>query len=170
VCWIGKRGAFAILPRVIRIIWLLLACCVLAPTAAQALPKPPPVKDGVSCHLDLKKTYPVAKVARSGLPLKVTCDGAAHFLPALDFIAGTVQSREFTQAYGHSVPAQIAFSHEVRLRAAGSDSQRGKLLKVARRIVQKHKRTRILLTLAVEREDGYLWSEPALNRRITLVR
>jgi hypothetical protein len=149
---------------------LLLACSVLAPATALALPKPPPVKDGVSCHLDLKKTYRVAKVARDGLPLKVTCDGAAHFLPAIDFIAGTVQSREFTEAYGHSIPAQIAFSHEVRLHGAGSNSQQGKLLKVARRIVQKHKRTRILVTLAVEREDGYLWSEPALSRRITLVR
>jgi hypothetical protein len=28
----------------------------------------------------------------------------------------------------------------------------------------------VLVTLAVEREDGYLWSEPKLNRRITLVR
>jgi hypothetical protein len=35
---------------------------------------------------------------------------------------------------------------------------------------QRHKKTRILVTLVVEREDGYLWSEPALNRRITLVR
>ena len=26
------------------------------------------------------------------------------------------------------------------------------------------------IPLAVEREDGYLWSEPKLNRRITLVR
>jgi hypothetical protein len=127
---IGKWGAFAILAHLIRIFFLLLACFALAPAAAQALPKPPPVKDGVSCHLVLKKTYPVAKVARSGLP----------------------------------------YSHEVRLPGAGSASQRGKLLKVARRIVQRHKRTRILVTLAVEREDGYLWSEPALNRRITLVR
>ena len=67
------------------------------------------MKDGVSCHLDLKKTYRVAKVARSGLPLDVTCTGG-------------------------------------------------------------HARTRVMVTLAVEREDGYLWSEPKLNRRITLVR
>ena len=38
------------------------------------------------------------------------------------------------------------------------------------RILGKHKKTRVLITLAVEREDGYLWSEPKLNRRITLVR
>ena len=59
-----------------RTISLLLACSLLAPAVAHALPKPPPVKDGVACHLDLKKTYRVAKVARAGLPLDVTCDGA----------------------------------------------------------------------------------------------
>jgi hypothetical protein len=42
------------------------------PRAAEA----PPVKDGVACHLDLKKTYRVAKVARDGLPLDVTCADA----------------------------------------------------------------------------------------------
>jgi len=61
---------------VTRTISLLLACSLLAPAVAHALPKPPPVKDGVACHLDLKKTYRVAKVARAGLPLDVTCDGA----------------------------------------------------------------------------------------------
>lgn len=85
----------------------------------------------------------MAKVARSGLPLDVSCNGGAHFLPAVDFIANT----------------------------AGTSRQKGKLLKAARsRIIARHKRTRVLVTLAVEREDGYLWSEPKLNRRITLVR
>ena len=56
--------------------FLLLACSLLAPAVAHALPKPPPVKDGVACHLDLKKTYRVAKVARDGLPLDVTCADA----------------------------------------------------------------------------------------------
>jgi hypothetical protein len=103
---------------------------------------PPPVKDGVACHLDLKKTYRVAKVARSGL----------------------------RRPFGHSIPAAIAFSHEVTRAGAGTSHQTGSLLKAARRIIARHKRTRVLVTLAVEREDGYLWSEPKLNRRITLVR
>jgi hypothetical protein len=39
-----------------RILAIALAFALLAPAAALGLPKPPPVKDGVSCHLDLKKT------------------------------------------------------------------------------------------------------------------
>lgn len=153
-----------------RILAIALAYALLAPAAALGLPKPPPVKDGVSCHLDLKKTYRVAKVARSGLPLDVTCTGGAHFLPAVDFIANTDQDREFTRAFGHSIPAAIAFSHEVTRKTAGTSRQKGKLLEAARKIVGRHARTRVMVTLAVEREDGYLWSEPKLNRRITLVR
>jgi hypothetical protein len=146
------------------------ALVLLFPASSAALPKPPPIKDGVSCHLKLKQTYKAAKVTASGLPVKVTCDGPAHFLPALDFPANTAQAREFTDAYGHSVPAQIAFSHEVRLKKAGSNTQRARFLKVAKRILRKHKRSKILVILVVEREDGQLWSEPALNKRVTVVR
>jgi hypothetical protein len=58
----------------------------------------------------------------------------------------------------------------VTTRAAGTNTQRARFLKVAKRILRKHKRSKVLVVLAIEREDGSLWSEPAYNQRVTIVR
>jgi hypothetical protein len=109
-------------------------------------------------------------VLRHGLPVGVTCDGPAHFLVELNFPAMTQQSRDLTILLGHKHMPTIAFSHDVKLAKAGTVTQRPRLVPPARKVVKRYPKTKINVLFSVERDDGYLWSEPSLNKRTVLVR
>jgi hypothetical protein len=103
---------------------LSLAAAALVPAAAQAMPPAPPIKDGVSCTQHVKQGYKLSQVLRHGLPVKVTCDGPAHFLLSLNFPAMTQQARDVTHLLGHKSLPAIAFSHEISLGKAGTVTSR----------------------------------------------
>jgi hypothetical protein len=82
---------------------LIAAAAALAVAAPNALADgSPPIKDGVKCSMKIKRTLPLAKVLRHGLPVKVTCDGAARFLVMPDFAAMSKASQEYDHPTAHT--------------------------------------------------------------------
>jgi hypothetical protein len=139
---------------------LIAAAAALAVAAPNALADgSPPIKDGVKCSMKIKRTLPLAKVLRHGLPVKVTCDGAARFLVMPDFAAMSKASQEYDHLYGSHRPP-IARSKHAKLTEAGTITLRPRFTKVGKTILRHHKSTRILTGLGTLREDGHYWSDP----------
>jgi hypothetical protein len=152
------------------LIALALATAALAPAAEAALPKPPPVKDGVTCQLKVKRSYRLSKVEKRGIPVQVACTGPARYFVQADFPANTQPARDMTDIFGHSAPPPVAFMREVRVASAGTRTYRLKMVKAGIRVARRYHRSKLQVLFPIERQDGELWSELKLNRRTLLVR
>jgi hypothetical protein len=150
------------------LIAIAVAGTVAAAGQAHADPSPP-VKGGVKCHQSVKRSYPLGKVMRRGLPVKVTCDGPARILVMPNFAANSAADRELYETYGSHIPA-VARAKRASLTEAGTITVRPTFTKPAKKILRHHKRTRILVGLGTEREDGHFWSDPGDWSYTALVR
>jgi hypothetical protein len=152
------------------LIALALTTAALVPAAAHAaLPKPPPVKDGVTCQLKVEGSYRVSRVAHGGIPVQVACTGPARYFIQAEFPANTKQDRDMTVIFGHSAPPPVAFVREVRVTSAGTRTYHLKMGKAGIRVARRYHRSKLQVLFPIERQDGEIWSEPKLNRRTALV-
>jgi hypothetical protein len=151
----------------------LIAITTAAAFAAAAGPAhaggSPPIPNDVKCSMTIKRKLPLAKVLRRGLPVAVTCTGAAKFLVAPDFDAMTKASQEYDHLYGAKRPAKVKIKYG-KLTAAGTVTLRPRFTKVGANILRKFKRTRIIVGLGTVREDGRYWSSPGDWSYTTLIR
>jgi hypothetical protein len=107
----------------------------------------------------IKRKLPLAKVMRHGLPVKITCDGAAKFLVMPDFAAMSKASQEYDHLYGARRPPKARIKYG-RLTEAGTVTLRPRFTKVGKNILRRYKSTRILVGLGTLREDDSYWSSP----------
>ena len=119
----------------------------------------PPIPGGVTCTMKVKGKLALGTVLRRGLPVDVTCDGAAKVLVVPDFAAMSGASIEYDETYGARRPP-IVRSKRANLAEAGTVTLRPRFTKVGKKILRHHKRTKILVGLGTEREDGHYWSDP----------
>jgi hypothetical protein len=61
-------------------------------------------------------------------------------------------------------------TRDVGLDAAGTRTIRLHLTPVAARIARRYPRTKLIVLVVIEREDGRFWSAPAQNKRTVLIR
>jgi hypothetical protein len=132
-----------------------LAGAVAAPANASV----PQTEGGVKCHHSFKKSYRLGKIARRGVPLKVTCDGPLKVLVMLDFDASSDAQTELAETYGGHYPA-LAKPKYGKLSEAGTITLRPRWTKAARKILSHHRKTKILVMLGTMRTDGRYWSGP----------
>ena len=135
---------------------ILLAAAMAAPAGASGVP---PTEGGVQCHHSFKKSYRLGKVARKGVPVKVTCDGPLKVLVMLDFDASSDAQTELAHTYGGHYPA-LAKPKYATLTAAGTTTVKVRWSKVARKILSHHANTKIYIMLGTMRTDGSYWSGP----------
>jgi hypothetical protein len=134
---------------------VLLAAAVAAPADASV----PRTEGGVKCHHAFKKSYRLGKIARRGVPVKVTCDGPLSVLVMLDFDAASDAQTELAETYGGHHPA-LARPKYAKLTEAGTITVRPRWTKAARKILSHHRRTKIYVMLGTMRTDGRYWSGP----------
>jgi hypothetical protein len=133
-----------------------LAGGVSAPAHAGSVPQ---TEGGVKCHHSFKKRYRLGKIVRSGVPVKVTCDGLLKVLVMLDFDAASDAQTELAETYGGHYPA-LAKPKYAKLSEAGTITLRPRWTKAARKILSHHARTKIFVMLGTMRTDGHYWSGP----------
>ena len=121
----------------IALLTIAAAATTAAPAAGSGAPR---VKGGVECHQVLKRSYKLSQVVRHGVPIKITCTGAARFFAVPEFVAMTQQDRDLTDIGGHSIPPVSTT------------------------------RTKIKVGMGTQREDGAFWSEPGDWGRTVIVR
>jgi hypothetical protein len=148
---------------------LTILAVSLAVGTAHADTGSPPLKGGSHCEMKLKPTYRLAAVVRHGMPIKVTCDGPARFFAMPDFAAMTPQSRDLTVIGGHTA-LTIGRTRNSRLTAAGTLTVRPRISKLGLKISRKYRRTKLVVGLGTEREDGAFWSSPGDWGRTVMVR
>ena len=151
-----------------RTLIALTAAAVLG-SAAPAHADSPPIPGGTKCHMTVKRTLGLGKVLRRGLPVKVTCDGPAKFLVMPEFDAMSAASIEHDETYGARRPP-IARAKTAQLTEAGTITLKPRFTKVGAKILRHHARTKILIGLGTEREDGHYWSDPGDWAHTTLKR
>ena len=135
---------------------ILLTAAVAAPAHASGVP---PTEGGVQCHHAFKKSYRLGKVARKGVPVKVTCDGPLKVLVMLDFDASSDAQTELAETYGGHYPA-LAKPKYATLTEAGTITVKVRWTKAARKILGHHRTTKIFVMLGTMRTDGSYWSGP----------
>ena len=150
------------------LIALIVIGATLGPGSAHA-DGAPPVRGGVECHQEPKRTYRLSQVVRHGMPIKVTCTGPARFFAVPEFTAMTPQDRDLTaiSGNGYKAPARV---REAELSAAGTLTVRPRFNRFAIRIMRRYRRTKIRIGLGTLREDGSFWSEPRDWSRTVVVR
>jgi hypothetical protein len=144
------------------------AALVAVPAVAPAGDSPP-LKGGVTCHQEPRSSYRLAKVARDGMPIKVTCDGPASFFAVPEFMANTPQDDDLLDISGNGYKAP-ARTQPSSLSAAGTFTVRPRFNRFAVRIMRRYPRTKIKVGLGTLREDGSFWSDPGDWSRTVIVR
>jgi hypothetical protein len=162
----GLNGAMT---TVRLLLALAAASSAVAALAALAAADSPPLKDGVTCGQEPRETYRLSKVARNGMPIKVTCDGPASSFAVPEFVANTPQDRDLTDISGDGYKAP-GRTGTYELEAAGTLTVRPRFRPFAVRIMRRYPRTKIKIGLGTLREDGEFWSDPGDWSRTVVVR
>jgi hypothetical protein len=121
--------------------------------------------------MDLKRSYRQQAVLRHGLPLKVTCDGPARIVAALDF-ADRETGWWIVRHYGNGGdPGSEAFTpRPASVPAAGSVTVHLHFKPWALRMAREFRRIRMWHVLYVEDAKGRFRGTHADNPYSTLVR
>jgi hypothetical protein len=151
-----RRGSGWLGGMRILIATVLLAAALAVPAHAGSVP---PTEGGVKCDHSFKKRYRLGKVARHGVPVKVTCDGPLKVLVMLDFDAASDAQTELAETYGSHYPA-LAKAKKVTLTEAGTITVKPRWTNAARKILGHHAKTKIFVMLGTMRTDGSYWSGP----------
>jgi hypothetical protein len=122
----------------ILIATVLLAAALAVPAHAGSVP---PTAGGVKCDHTFKKRYKLGRIARTGVPVKVTCDGPLKVLVMLDFDAASDAQTELAETYGGHYPA-LAKPKYAKLTEAGTVTVKVRWTKAARKILSHHAKTR----------------------------
>src|SRR3954447_17372047 len=136
----------------------LAAIALAAPAAAQAAP---------NCTYKVPKKMRLAPALRTGIPVKVTCDGPTE-ASSIALIESKRQSDRWVDLHNHGVPG-IARSDILSFTEAGTQSLRVEI--VPKRFFRHYARTklRILLGIQLEPDQPYHTSVDS-GKVITLVR
>jgi hypothetical protein len=140
----------------ILIATVALAAVLAVPASASSVP---PTEGGVKCDHTFKKRYKLGKIMRTGVPVKVTCDGPLKVLVMLDFDASSDAQTELAETYGGHYPA-LAKPKYAKLTEAGTVTVKVRWTKAARTILSHHAKTKIFVMLGTMRTDGGYWSGP----------
>jgi hypothetical protein len=136
---------------------LLLALVVALP--AQAADPSEEIPNGVTCEQKLKRTYKLSAISKRGIPIKVSCTGAARFFVVPDFAAMTKADRKAAELFPRGAP-NITTIPKGKLDAAGSVTLRPKLRPWARKVLRRFPKTKLLVGLGTKRVDGAYRSDP----------
>jgi hypothetical protein len=127
------------------------AVCAMSATAAapvQANDDLPPLGDA-KCVYELKRSYPLERVLRQGLKVKVTCDGPATVDVLVDFAPGK-QDRDWIDLHHGGVPG-ISTGPPATLDSAGTVTLTVEL--IPKRFMRRYAKTRLDVILGKERLD-----------------
>jgi hypothetical protein len=152
----GERGSGWLGGMRILLATVALLAALAVPAKAGSVP---PTQGGVQCDHSFKKRYKLARIARTGVPVKVSCDGPLKVLVMLDFDAGSDAQTELAETYGGHYPA-LAKPRYAKLTEAGTITVKVRWTKAARKILSHHAKTKIFVMLGTQRTDGDFWSGP----------
>jgi hypothetical protein len=155
------------LTRILTAVSICAVAVVVAATPAEAVS---PVKGGVECHMDVKKSFRLGAVLKRGLPVNATCDGPARFHAILDFPAMSKQATDLMLRFPGGLPGITTGDGPTALDAAGTGTVRVRLTPWAAKIAKRYPKTKLIVIFVVEREDGRFTSIPAENGRTVLIR
>jgi hypothetical protein len=131
----------------------LAAIAILAPAGWAATPS------DADCSVDAARKYRLKPALARGLPVTVTCDGAATFFVAVRF---TGHGEDHIDREAHN--GVEGWSATVNLADAGSRKVRVKLQKYAKRAAKKtlaeRRSFRIFFNMGIERADGNFHNIP----------
>jgi hypothetical protein len=130
-----------------------VAAALCAMSAAAAAPADagddmPPLSDA-KCDYELKKRYPLERVLRHGLKVRVTCDGPATVDVLVDFAPGR-QDRDWIDLHPGGVPG-ISTGPPAELEAAGTATVTVEL--IPKRFLRRYAKTKLDVILGKERLD-----------------
>jgi hypothetical protein len=136
----------------------LTALALAAPAAAQAAP---------DCTYQVPKKMRLAPALRTGIPVKVTCDGATE-ASSIALIESKKQDRRWVDLHNHGVPG-IAKSDILTFTEAGTQSLHVEI--VPKKFFRHYAKTklRILLGIQLEPDQPYHTSVDS-GKVITLIR
>jgi hypothetical protein len=126
----------------------LCAMSAAAAAPARAGDDLPPLGEA-RCDYDLKKRYPLERVLRHGLKVKVTCDGPATVDVLVDFAHGR-QNYDWIDLHAGGVPG-ISTGLPASLDSAGTVTLTVEL--TPKRFMRRYERTRLDVILGKERLD-----------------
>jgi hypothetical protein len=136
----------------------LTALALAAPAAAQAAP---------DCTYQVPKKMRLAPALRTGIPVKVTCDGPTE-ASSIALIESKKQDRRWVDLHNHGVPG-IAKSDILTFTEAGTQSLHVEI--VPKKFFRHYAKTklRILLGIQLEPDQPYHTSVDS-GKVITLIR
>jgi hypothetical protein len=145
-------------------------CAMSAAATATAAPPggwddQPPLGEA-KCDYHVKKRYPLERVLRHGLNVKVTCDGPATVDILVDFAHGK-QNYDWIDLHPGGVPG-ISTGPPVELQAAGTVTVTTEL--IPKRFMRRYAKTRLDVILGKERLDKPNVFRGIAERQTALIR
>jgi hypothetical protein len=157
--------------NITRLLTAVSICAVAVVVAATPAKAVSPVKGGVECHMQVKKSFRLEPVLRRGLPIQATCDGPARVLSILDFPVQTPQAHDLMMMFPGGLPGITSGrGGYTTVAEAGTVTYRQHLMPYAAKIARRYRKTKLTVLFLVEREDGRFTSIPAENGRTVLIR
>jgi hypothetical protein len=150
----------------------LIPILVIAAIAASALPAAAAPRVGhenpMNCRIEAKKTYRMAKVVKSGLPVKVTCDGPETVDTLLSW-RSEKQDDAWMLMHPGGIPG-ISTGTPVKLSGAGTAVSRSFLTPRAAAFMRRYPRVKLSVFLGVTCTDGSGYMCSVGGETVTVVR
>jgi hypothetical protein len=123
----------------------------------------------VHCNWQVPKTYRLAKLLRSGLPVKATCDTSTSVSPLLMFKFGTKQDRKWSDLHNHGIPG-IDSSSPVPAPAGQQVTAKARLWKKVVKFVRRYRRTKFKVLLGVKEAGKPYYKSIDSGKVVTVIR
>jgi hypothetical protein len=123
----------------------------------------------VHCNWQAPKTYRLAKLLRSGLPIKASCDTATSVSPLLMFKFGTKQDRKWADLHNHGIPG-IDSSRPVSAPLGQTVTARARLWKKVVKFVRRYPKTKFKVLLGVKEAGKPYYKSIDSGKVVTVIR